>query len=148
MTACQQACPPQAISFGNLADPRARVAQEAPSPRNYALLGEQGTRPRTTYLARIGERRAAMASRTARIPSTRSLRDITREVARVPLQMPARMPWLIALILSLALLSLFLRRSPICSRGASASGASTSRSTGHSRSTFTSGGSGLGTPGR
>jgi molybdopterin-containing oxidoreductase family iron-sulfur binding subunit len=52
-TACQQACPAQAISFGNLADRDAAVAKQRASQRNYSLLAEQGTRPRTTYLARI-----------------------------------------------------------------------------------------------
>ena len=49
-----------------------------------------------------------MASKTPIIPLSETLRDITTEVARVPLSMPARIPWLIALTLSLALLALFL----------------------------------------
>jgi molybdopterin-containing oxidoreductase family iron-sulfur binding subunit len=53
VTACQGACPTQAITFGNLNDPSSRVAQLKAQPRNYALLGELGTRPRTTYLAAL-----------------------------------------------------------------------------------------------
>ena len=49
-----------------------------------------------------------MASRTPTLPLDQSLSDITREVGRVPLQFPARVPWLIAMIISLALLALFL----------------------------------------
>src|SRR3954447_192676 len=55
-----------------------------------------------------GSERNPMPSKTPVIPLSESFRDITREVARVPLKMPARIPWLIAFILSLALLSLFL----------------------------------------
>lgn len=51
--ACQVACPAQAISFGNLADPDSEVSKAKKRPYNFALLGELNTRPRTTYLARI-----------------------------------------------------------------------------------------------
>jgi molybdopterin-containing oxidoreductase family iron-sulfur binding subunit len=57
-TACQQACPTGAIVFGNLADSASAVGRRRASPRNYSLLGELGTRPRTTYLARIEEEQA------------------------------------------------------------------------------------------
>jgi molybdopterin-containing oxidoreductase family iron-sulfur binding subunit len=50
-TACQSACPTQAITFGNLNDPASQVAQRKQSPLNFAMLESQGTRPRTTYEA-------------------------------------------------------------------------------------------------
>jgi len=53
VTACQAACPTRAITFGNLADPVSDVARQRRDPRHYALLEELGTRPRTTYLAKI-----------------------------------------------------------------------------------------------
>ena len=52
-TACQQACPASAIEFGDLRDPSSRVAQAKADPRNYALLEELNTKPRTTYLTKV-----------------------------------------------------------------------------------------------
>jgi MoCo/4Fe-4S cofactor protein with predicted Tat translocation signal len=52
-TACQQACPASAIEFGNLRDQSSRVAHAKADPRNYALLAELNTKPRTTYLAKV-----------------------------------------------------------------------------------------------
>ncbi len=50
-TACQQACPARAISFGDMAQAASAVTAAKRDPRNYALLAELNTRPHTTYLA-------------------------------------------------------------------------------------------------
>jgi molybdopterin-containing oxidoreductase family iron-sulfur binding subunit len=53
VTACQQACPAQAIVFGDINEADSRVAQMKASPRNFSLLEELNTQPRTTYLAAV-----------------------------------------------------------------------------------------------
>ena len=52
-TACQQACPAGAIMFGNINDKNSHVARWKAQPRDYFLLADLNTRPRTSYLARV-----------------------------------------------------------------------------------------------
>ncbi len=52
-TACQQACPVNAISFGNINNEKERVTALKRNPRNYQILQEINTRPRTSYLGRM-----------------------------------------------------------------------------------------------
>ncbi|MEX2358332.1 MAG: hypothetical protein WEE51_08365, partial [Pirellulaceae bacterium] len=52
-TACQEACPAQAIEFGDLNNGESRVAANHENPRAYAMLAELNVKPRTKYLARI-----------------------------------------------------------------------------------------------
>jgi molybdopterin-containing oxidoreductase family iron-sulfur binding subunit len=51
VTACAQACPTQAISFGNLQDPQSRVAKLKKDPRAFRLLEKIGSQPKVYYLS-------------------------------------------------------------------------------------------------
>jgi molybdopterin-containing oxidoreductase family iron-sulfur binding subunit len=53
VTACQAACPTRAIHFGNRNSPTDEINRLREEPRHHVLLGELGTRPRTTYLAKL-----------------------------------------------------------------------------------------------
>ena len=53
VTACQQACPASAITFGNLNDKNSRVTRLRAQERSYQVIADQNTRPRTTYVAEV-----------------------------------------------------------------------------------------------
>ena len=65
VTACQQTCPTNAIIFGNMNDPDSKVAKLKGDTRNYSLLADVNTRPRTTYIAGVRNPNPDLAAATA-----------------------------------------------------------------------------------
>ena len=65
LTACQQACPTEALVFGNIIDPNSKVAKIKAQPRNYGVLADINTRPRTTYIANVVNPNMEIGDRTA-----------------------------------------------------------------------------------
>ena len=119
-TACQQACPTQAIVFGDLKDKGSAVARRRASSRHYALLEELGTRPRTTYLARWNDAPDdggghEAPPRPVDLPPDQSYGDVTDQLASRCIF--ARRRWLIALAVSSALGLLFVSSVVLFSRG-------------------------------
>jgi MoCo/4Fe-4S cofactor protein with predicted Tat translocation signal len=66
ITACAQACPTQAIAFGNLNDPRWEVTKLQAEPLRYTLLDELNTLPRTSYLPRVSNPSPALPTDVGR----------------------------------------------------------------------------------
>jgi molybdopterin-containing oxidoreductase family iron-sulfur binding subunit len=68
MTACQQACPTEAIVFGNLNDKNSRVAKLRAEPISYGVLADLNTRPRTSYMERFFNTNGDIEKDTPEIP--------------------------------------------------------------------------------
>jgi molybdopterin-containing oxidoreductase family iron-sulfur binding subunit len=69
VTACQSACPMEAIVFGDINNSESAVAKNKASKLNYALLEELNTRPRTTYLAKLTNPNSALAGEESGVHS-------------------------------------------------------------------------------
>jgi MoCo/4Fe-4S cofactor protein with predicted Tat translocation signal len=70
VTACQQACPTGAIVFGNINDRASKVFKVKSQQRNYGVLADLNTRPRTTYIAEVFNSNPELAeARTEHAPA-------------------------------------------------------------------------------
>ncbi len=69
VTACQAVCPTDAIIFGNMHDEDSKIAKTKKDKRNYILLNELNTQPRTTYLAGLKNQNTEMPDHKSRLKS-------------------------------------------------------------------------------
>ncbi len=69
VTACQAVCPTDAIIFGNMHDENSKIAKTKKDHRNYILLNELNTQPRTTYLAGLKNQNTEMPDHKSRLKS-------------------------------------------------------------------------------
>ena len=86
VTACQAACPAEAIVFGDLNDPASRVAKLKAQPLDYWMLGELNTRPRTSYLAKLRNPNPELEAHERADPT-----ETDKNFAVTPLGYPARL---------------------------------------------------------